>query len=261
MKFKLVELRSYLTGVALALALCTQAIAAVPEAPLLTSIDGQPVPPPATQPPPSTNTSIPLSWDDPIFANTTSSGQLNLSAGSSRSDLSVNDQSGDAAILCKGSCNLTRIRIRAREGYRCVSGTQNLSYMWIEATGVGEDHADGVQCYSPGSRGDVTVKNTTIKLGGANNAGYWTSDNWMGTHTFENVLFWGGNFGLRVSADGGVSVKLKNVYFVRDSFRYGAYQFDVVNGKRVSIDQWENVHWVTIQNGKMVVGDAIPKPY
>jgi hypothetical protein len=71
----------------------------------------------------------------------------------------------------------------------------------------------------------------------------------------------GGNYGLRIPADGGSSVKLKNVYFVKDSFLYGAFLFDEVSGKKVPIQQWENVYWVTIQNGKMVIGSPIPKPY
>src|SRR5690606_10872364 len=111
-------------------------------------------------------------------------------------------------------CNLERIRIRSREGYRCVSGTQNLSWMWIEAVGTGADHADGIQCYSPGGTGVLTVKNTTIKVGGAVNAAYFSADNWNGSHVLENVLIWGGRSGIFVPGDGGSSVKLKNVYFV-----------------------------------------------
>jgi hypothetical protein len=242
---------------------CAVSVAQVPEAPVLTSIDGKAVPPPSTSPPPDSGSSsdIPLSWDDSLFANAkTSSAATSLGSGSSRSDFTVTDSSGNPGVTCNGSCTLTRGRVRAREGYRCQSGTQNLNYMYFEITGTGDDHADGVQCYAPGSSGVVTVKNTTFKLAGAMNAGYWSADGWKGSHVFENVVFWGGNYGLRIPADGGTSVKLKNVYFVKDSFRYNAFLFDTVNGKRISIDQWDNVRWATIQNGKLVLGDAIPRP-
>src|SRR5690606_20518791 len=122
------------------------------------------------------------------------------------------------------------------------------------ATGVGSDHADGLQCYSPGSTGVVTVKNTTFKTGGSSTAGYFSADNWRGEHIFENVLFWGGNHGLRINSDGGSSARLKNVYFVRGSFQYAAFQIDV------PILQWENVRWVTIENGRLVMGEEIARP-
>ena len=65
----------------------------------------------------------------------------------------------------------------------------------------------------------------------------------------------------RIPYDGGTSVSLKDVYFVKGSFGITAYQFDIVDGKRIPILQWDNVRWVTIENGKMVLGDQIPKPY
>ena len=207
-----------------------------------------------------TTTLPPVSWGDARFANVTSSGKLNLSSGASKSNLSIEEQSGDPSIICNGSCTLSTIRIKSREGYRCVSGTQNLSDMYVESIGTGSDHADGLQCYNPGASGTVTVKNTTFKVGGAVNAAYFSADNWMGKHVLENVLIWGGGFGLRLPADGGTSVKLKDVFFVKGSFTYGPFMFDVVNGKQISIDQWENVRWVTISNGQIVMGDVIPRP-
>ena len=234
--------------------LAAQTVLAAPPAPVITMIDGEPVPVPSSS-------AFPLSWDDPIFASAVSSGRLSLAPGQSRSNLSIAEQSGQPSILCQGDCTLTRIRVSSREGYRCVSGNQNLSWMWIEAVGVGDDHADGLQCYSPGSTGVVTVKNTTIKAGGSMTAAYFSADNWKGSHVLEDVLLWGGNFAFFVDGDGGSSVSLKNVYIVEGSTRYGAIRMDPVNGQRATIVKWENVRYVKIQNGQLVMGALIPRPY
>lgn len=65
---------------------------------------------------------------------------------------------------------------------------------------------------------------------------------------------------MRIPADGGTSVRLKNVFFVKNAVGEPFY-FDAVNGKQIPILQWENVRWVTISNNKMILGDLIPKPY
>ncbi|MEH2588335.1 hypothetical protein V1273_002174 [Bradyrhizobium sp. AZCC 1721] len=219
-------------------------------------------PTPVPMPHPAPNSAeVPLSFNDSVYANVTSgTSRITLPPGSSRTDLSIVENSGEPTIVCKGSCSLTRVRIQSREGVRCVSGNINLTWVYITATGVGSDHADGLQCYSPGSTGAVTVKNSTFKMAGATTAGYFSADNWQGSHVFENVLFEGGNHGLRIPADGGSSVSLKNVYFVRGSFRYGAYQFDVVNGRRINIEQWENVRWASWRGDELVLGDLIKRP-
>jgi hypothetical protein len=227
------------------------------EPPVITMIDGQPV---APSPSPGSSAVVPLSWNDPAFASATSSGRLVLSSGQSRSNLSIAEQSGEPSIICNGSCTLARIRIQSREGYRCVSGSQNLSWMWIEATGIGSDHADGIQCYSPGSGGTLTVKNTTIKVSGEMNAAYFAADDWNGSHVLENVLLWGGQSCFFVPGDGGSSVSLTNVYIMQNSCRT-PFRYDTVNGRRATIVKWENVRYVSIQNGQLVMGASIPRPY
>lgn len=203
---------------------------------------------------------VPLSFNDPVFANVTSgTSRITLSSGSSRTDLSIVENSGEPTITCGGSCALTRVRIQSREGVRCNNGNINLTWVYITATAVGADHTDGLQCYAPGSTGTVTVKNSTFKMGSAN-AGYFSADNWQGSHVFENVLFEGGNFGLRIPADGGSSVSLKNVYFVRGSFLYGPFLFDVVKGRRINIAQWENVRWASWHGDQLVLGEPIRRP-
>jgi len=215
---------------------------------------------PTPDPAPS-SAGVPLSFNDSVYANVTSStSRITLSSGSSRTDLSIVENSGEPTITCKGSCSLTRVRIQSREGVRCVSGNINLTWVYVAATGIGSDHADGLQCYSPGSTGTITVKNSTFKMAGATTAGYFSSDDWRGSHVFENVLFEGGNHGLRIPADGGSSVSLKNVYFVRGSFRYGAFLFDVVNGRRINIAQWENVRWASWRGDQLVLGELIQRP-
>ncbi|SCB08353.1 hypothetical protein GA0061098_1001130 [Bradyrhizobium shewense] len=217
---------------------------------------------PAAVPDPAANwTGVPLGFNDPVYANVASgTRRIALSPDSSLTDVSIVENSGEPTITCDGSCNLTRVRIHSREGVRCISGDIKLTWVYIAATGVGDDHADGLQCYSPGSTGTVTIKNSTFKLAGATTAGYWSADNWRGSHVFENVLFEGGNHGLRIPADGGSSVSLKNVYFVRGSFRYSAFLFDAVNGRRINIAQWENVRWASWQGDKLVLGQPIPRP-
>jgi hypothetical protein len=203
----------------------------------------------------------PLSFDDPIFVKAKAgTSTIKLPPGSSVTDLSIVENSGESTITCGSSCSLTRVRIQSREGIRCISGNINLTWVYIAATGLGNDHADGLQCYSPGSTGIITVKNSTFKMAGATTAGYWSADDWRGAHVLENVLFEGGAYGLRIPADGGSSVSLKNVYFVRGSFRYGAFSFDVVKGRRINIVQWENVRWVTRQGDRLIVGNQIPRP-
>jgi hypothetical protein len=223
-----------------------------------------PAPEPMTDPTPDLGPSsarVPLSFNDPVYANVTrGTSRITLSPGSSRTDLSIVENSGYPTITCNGSCSLTRVRIRSREGVRCVSGNIDLTWVYIAATGVGSDHADGLQCYAPGSTGTVTVKNSTFKTAGATTAGYFSADNWGGSHVFENVLFEGGNHGLRIPADGGSSVSLKNVYFVRGSFHYGPFLFDVVNGRRINIAQWENVRWASRRGDQLVLGELIQRP-
>jgi hypothetical protein len=222
------------------------------------------VPAPTSDPiphPSSRSVDVPLSFDDSVYAKVTNAtSRIKLPPGASRTDLSIIENSGDPTITCTGSCNLTRVRIESREGVRCVSGDINLTWVYVMATGIDSDHADGVQCYSPGSTGTVTVKNSTFKMAGATTAGYFSADNWRGTHIFENVLFDGGNHGLRIPADGGSSVSLKNVYFVRGSFRYGPFLFDVVNGRQINIAEWDNVRWASWQGHQLVLGERIPRP-
>src|SRR5690349_15097719 len=56
-----------------------------------------------------------------------------------------------------------QVRIDSREGVR-LGGDGNIviNNSYIETTGTGADHADGIQAYSPGSSGNLTITNTSI---------------------------------------------------------------------------------------------------
>ncbi len=239
-----------LSIVGIACLVATPAISATPEAPVITMIDGKSVAPPTS------GAVVPLSWGDIAFANAVSSGPITVSGGQVISNRSIVDNSGNQSVLFNGGGTISNVRMETREGPRCTSGQMNINWAWIDVYSVADDHADGLQCYSPNSTGTVTVKNTTFFARGGAHTAYFSADNWKGAHVFENVLFWGdGNaqFGLRLNSDGGSSVKMKNVYFVKSAVRV-PFQIDI------PILQWENVRWVTIQSGKMVLGDIIPQP-
>jgi len=204
-------------------------------------------------PPPPSSQLFPMSWNDPMFADVATSSAVNLRNGAVRSNLSITD-SGNIASVVGGSFTLNTSRISSREAIRADGGDIQINWVWAEAKGIGDDHADVLQCYGPGSRGDITVRNTTFRAyNQAATAGYFAADNWNGIHRFENVLFWGGPFGLRLNSDGGDGVYMKNVYFV-GPFMWAPFQI------QVPILQWENVYHATIQNGQLVVGDPIPRP-
>ena len=217
----------------------------------------------AQSPQPSPTGSIPLTWDDPRFVNMTDyTAREYITANASRSNMSsVYTDTNYPAWETKGSVNLRTSRARTREGYRSAGGgEQYLSDLYVEATGVGADHADGLQVYAPGLAGRITLKNSTIKAP-SGNAAYFSSDNWMGAHVLENVLLSGGGYTLRIYGDGATSMSLKDVYILKDSWLFGPTHFVAVNNLRPAVVRWENVRLATIENGKIVPGSEIPQPY
>lgn len=110
----------------------------------------------------STDSMVPLSFDDSVFKNVKESGPIQLFKGQIVSNLSIIDNSGDASVLFNGDGTINFIRMQTREGPRCTFGNMNLNWVWIYVYPEAGDHADGLQCYSPGSTGVVTIKNTTF---------------------------------------------------------------------------------------------------
>jgi hypothetical protein len=226
----------------------------------ITNDDGSPPPPPIS------DTYIPLTWNDPVFANVVeTTSALSPSSGQSVSDRSIVLSGSGVAIFTDGPVTLDRIRARSREGYRGGRGEQYLSNMYIEVYGLSDDHADALQMYNPGNNGRVTLKNSTFRVDGTPgtpNAAYFTANDWMGAHVLENVLLSGGGFTLRIHGDGGTSMSLKNVYIEETGTQYlGPHSFPQVNGVRPAIVRWENVRWASTVNGQLVLGDLIPQQY
>ena len=202
---------------------------------------------------------IPLSWNDPIFNGVTNSGSTSVPNGGTLSYKSfTNLTNGDAVVGGTGSFTLDHIRIDAREGVRIGgSGDITISNSYIETTGQGSDHADGIQAYAPGSTGNVTVTNTMIvSHSTAATAGMFIADGYSGTFTFDNVVFQGGPYGLRIAADtDDIYVSMKDVYFIDTKFL-----FEEVNAD-IHFTHWENVRSATIVNGELVPGPLISPPF
>jgi hypothetical protein len=207
---------------------------------------------------------IPLSFNDPAFTGMTDSGRIFIPNNGTVSHLSIVDNSGHAVISTYGGGNATidTCRIVAREGIRVgASGIVRIDNCWLEARGISGDHADVIQAYAPGSIGTIHVTNSTLRAYNSNaTAGLWVADNWAGTVRLENVVFWGGPFGLRLHADtrGDVHVFLKDVFFV-GPFGSSPYYFLDYGGHRVIIEQWDNVRQATIVNGVLVPGALMPR--
>ncbi|MEH2599182.1 hypothetical protein V1278_006095 [Bradyrhizobium sp. AZCC 1577] len=205
---------------------------------------------------------IPLSWNDPLLSGVTSSSSVTLRDGGTLSYKSITDTGSTASVVGLGSFSLDHLRISSREGVRIGGdGDVTISNSYLESTGQGSDHADTIQIYAPGSTGNVTITNTTIVAHTtAATAGMFVADGWSGTLTFDNVVFQGGPFGLRIAADANdISVALKDVYFV-GPFGYDDILFEQVNAD-INITQWENVRSATIVNGELVPGELIPPPF
>ena len=206
----------------------------------------------------------PLSWNDPLFNANVVSGAVDLADGATITGKSITAVNYAASISCGGSGTISTVRIQSREGVR-IAGDGSLVTIdrtFMDITGVGADHADGIQAYSPGGHGSFTVTNSTIKMGTtAVNCGVFVADNYIGRFTFDNVVFWGGLYGLRIHPDvgGDQYVSLKDVYFV-GPFAYGEFTFAPVAGHVVHFTKWENVRHATIVNGVLVPGTLIPCP-
>lgn len=210
--------------------------------------------------------SIPLSYNDARFSANAASSAVSVPSGGTLSNKSITSSGGIASILTSGGATINNCRVASREALRIGgSGTFNVNGCYLEAVGTGDDHADAVQCYSPGSRGTITVKTSAIVIGGASNAGFFIADNWVpATVTFENVAFIakaGGQTGLKLHADtgGNITLSMKDVFFV-GPFSNRAFTLLNYGGGRVIINQWENVRNATIVNGALVPGALIARP-
>jgi hypothetical protein len=199
-----------------------------------------------------------------MFANVTSVNGASVADGGTLSNKSISGMSsGDASVGGLGSFTIDTVRIDSREGVRVGgSGDININNSYIETTGLAGDHADGIQAYDPGGKGNITLTNSAIVSHNNANAtaGLWVADDYGGTVTLDNVMFEGGPYGLRIAADDQpISVALKDVYFV-GPFGGGPLLFQQVNAP-IHITEWDNVRSATIVNGQLVPGALIPPPF
>ncbi|WP_213287217.1 Ig-like domain-containing protein [Bradyrhizobium sp. sGM-13] len=218
---------------------------------------------------------IPLSWNDPLFSDNTNSGFVNMVNPGTLSNTSITKAGGASVAVGvrytgSGSFTLNDVRMQGTEGVDIFSGGDvYINNSYIDTTGAAGDHADGIQVYAPGTKGNLTVTNTTIVSHNQNaTAGVFVADDRLGgDYTFNNVVFDGGPFGLRINADAGAgytyNVALKDVYFIQGSFGSAPFLIYVppgYEGATLNITQWDNVRWATIVDGQLVPGNLIPPP-
>ena len=227
----------------------------------------EPAPIPAPDPvaEPVASSTIPLTYTALQFSGNAVASSTTVASGGTIKNKTITDTGQTASIVTRGSAAIDNVRIKSREGVRVGGGgTVTIQNSYIEVNGAGDDHADGLQAYSPGSKGVITVRNSTFKTGTtAVNAGFFIADNWTGTIDFDNVVIWGGPYGLKIHPDVGGDniIKFKNV-FVVGPFTWGGLWVDerTIGGHKNIIQQWENVREATIVDGKLVPGKLIPKP-
>jgi hypothetical protein len=206
---------------------------------------------------------IPLSFDDPMFAGIVASGPVVIPNGGTLSNRSIDDLNGDTSIVARGAATVNKCRVGSREAFRVGgSGLVSINGCWLEAQGISGDHADVIQAYAPGSTGTIQVVNSTLRAYNNNaTAGLFVADNWTGTVRLENVVFWGGPYGLRLHSDvgGDLHIYLKDVFFV-GPFGFAPHLITGENGTQAIIEQWDNVRQATIVNGVLVPGALMPRP-
>jgi hypothetical protein len=221
----------------------------------------QPEPTPEPQPEPTTST-IPLSWDATQFSKNTAVSPITVSG--TLENKTITSHAEPAAIVMRGGSALKNVRVggNVREGVRISSGDVTIDGCWLEAKGSGDDHADVIQGYAgpDGATFSLTVRNSLIRAyNQAATAGLFIADRLRGKVTLDNVVFWGGPFGLALYSDvNTIDVYAKDVFFVGP---FGWRPIDFRNaGGTVVIKQWDNVRNATIVDGKLVPGTVIPRP-
>lgn len=215
---------------------------------------------------------VPLSFNDPIFAGVSINNKaIRLTKDQSLADRSIELPANDLTVLCLGNNSLKRCRVKSREAVRIAGGGSfTIDSCWLEAVGIGNDHADCIQCYSPGDTGTLHIKNTTIRAYRTSDLtppqvgsqGLFVADNWTGTVICQDVVFWGaGNYACQIFPDvgGDTHISFQNVFFV-GPFQYGPYNIRHAGGHRIVVDRWDNVCHAKIVDGAIIAGTPIPPP-
>lgn len=203
---------------------------------------------------------IPLSYNDARFNSNTASTNVAGGSGLIVTKKSITDTGDVASIYCQGSATIDTCRVNSREGVRVGGpGLVSITNCYLEATGIGADHADVIQAYAPNSTGTIMIRTTAIAAHPQNaTAGLWIADGYQATVDLKDVVFIGGPYGFRAHPDGGDNfISLENVYFV-GPFAFGAIYLGDTAGHHNVIVKWINVRNATIVNGVLVPGTAIP---
>lgn len=152
-------------------------------------VTGTTPPPPPPPPPPNPGGSYPASWNDPIFANVVPRSQNSYDMSGTYQDFEVITTSGEPVVGCQGF-TARRFRARGREGIRVCGSNVLVEDFYLDITGSGSDHADGVQGYGGG--GQTNMKNVVLRRGnivvrGAANAGIFFADGAGVDLTLEDI--------------------------------------------------------------------------
>jgi len=217
-------------------------------------------------PDPPSDSLIPMGWDDPMFTGMTElTSVLTLSTGQNLSHRSIDEQSGQPSISCTNNNTISYCRVLSRECVR-VTGSVTMDHCYFEALGIGTDHADTVQHFSPYEvDAVVVVQNCHIRAHTtAATAGYFIADWWSGSVSFENVIFQSGPHGSKIHSDTDCHLDLsfKNCFYVGpfvNDYDNVAFIFAEYGGT-ITFVKWENVREATIVDGVLVPGAVIPQP-
>lgn len=213
---------------------------------------------------PVASSSIPLTYTATQFSGNTVASSTMVASGGTIANKTITDTGQTASIVTRsGGATIKNVRIKSREGVRIGgSGTFSIDGSYIETQGSGDDHADGIQAYSPGSKGILKITNSSIvSHNTAATAGLFIADNWTGTIDLENVVIKGGPFGARIHPDigGDNIIRFKNVCFV-GPFGYNRMLFSNYGGHVNKFELWDNVRDCAIVNGQLVPGNLIARP-
>lgn len=210
---------------------------------------------------------IPLTFNDPMFTSMTpGTNPISLILDQDLTHTSIVEASGSPSVTCLGNNELTYCRVDSRECIRITDKDVLLDHCYLESTGVGADHADTIQAYSPSTRGGtISIKNTNVRSHLiAATAGIFFADNWGGSIVAQDVIIEGGPSGWLVHADvvSQINLSLKNVYFIGPFGDTGApFDFiDTATGAAHTILQWDNVRYATHGSSGIILGDLIPQP-
>jgi hypothetical protein len=240
----------------------------------------EPEPTPEPEPAPESEAHAPLSWDALIFKNAKPEVAVISVADKTIEDVSITNYNPNPACLVienvgarypanNKNAIIRRARIRGCEGMRMTTGNVLLEDAYIEISKqVAPMHADGIQCYGgPNDDATLTLRRVCVRFLSNNDAtaGLFSANGWKGTFDIDSCVFWGGPHGIRINADGGKDIKVRNTFFIKDSFakNFVGFQNWPAGGypNPVPCTEWSNNRWATVNNGVLVPGEEIPPPH